>query len=55
MHNTTDLMNYNTRSTGISGATVDASCLVASDAPGLGVKPDFESLGPPVFDTGETR
>ncbi|MEM9205209.1 MAG: mandelate racemase/muconate lactonizing enzyme family protein [Pseudomonadota bacterium] len=48
LKNTTDLMNYNTRSTGIGGPTVSDGRLYASDTPGLGVAPDFESLGEPV-------
>ncbi len=48
LQNTTDLMNYNTRSTGIGGAVSRNGKLYASDAPGLGVAPDFESLGIPV-------
>ncbi len=50
LHNTTDLMNYNTRSTGIGGPTARDGKLYASDAPGLGVKPDFDSLGAPVLE-----
>ncbi|MEM6373630.1 MAG: enolase C-terminal domain-like protein, partial [Pseudomonadota bacterium] len=46
--NTTDLMNYNTRSTGIGGPAVRDGKLYATDTPGLGVTPDFENLGPPV-------
>lgn len=46
--NTTDLMNYNTRSTGIGGAYANGGKLYAPDAPGLGVTPDFDSLGAPV-------
>ncbi len=46
--NSTDLMNYNTRSTGIGGPTVAGGRLYATDTPGLGVTPDFESLGPAV-------
>lgn len=46
--NSTDLMNYNTRSIGIGGPTVSDGKLYASDAPGLGVEPDFENLGDPV-------
>ena len=46
--NTTDLMNYNTRSTGIGGPTTADGKLFAGDAPGLGVEPDFASLGEPV-------
>ncbi|MEM7302747.1 MAG: enolase C-terminal domain-like protein [Pseudomonadota bacterium] len=46
--NSTDLFNYNTRSTGIGGPTVKDGKLYASDVPGLGVEPDFNSLGDPV-------
>jgi L-alanine-DL-glutamate epimerase-like enolase superfamily enzyme len=48
LQNTTDLMNYNTRSTGIGGAYACDGKLYAPDGPGLGVSPDFESLGPAV-------
>jgi len=48
LQNTTDLMNYNTRSTGIGGPVSRNGKLYASDTPGLGVTPDFESLGVPV-------
>ena len=48
LQNTTDLMNYQTRSTGIGGATARQGKLYAPDAPGLGVQPDFDSLGAPV-------
>ncbi len=48
LQNTTDLMNYNTRSTGIGGPVSRNGKLYASDTPGLGVVPDFESLGAPV-------
>ena len=48
LQNTTDLMNYNTRSTGIGGPRVADGKLYAPDTPGLGVEPDFESLGDPV-------
>jgi len=48
LQNTTDLMNYNTRSTGIGGAWAEGGKLYAPDTPGLGVKPDFASLGAPV-------
>ncbi len=48
LQNTTDLMNYNTRSTGIGGPEARNGKLYASDTPGLGVTPDFESLGAPV-------
>ncbi len=46
--NSTDLMNYNTRSTGIGGPTVSNGKLLASDSSGLGVIPHFENLGKPV-------
>lgn len=52
LHNTTDLMNYNTRSTGMGGAVSRDGRLFASDRPGLGVTPDFDSLGDPVADYG---
>jgi len=56
--NSTDLMNYNTRSTGtrstsLGGPTTRNGKLYASDIPGLGVEPDFESLGDPVAEFGE--
>ncbi|MEM7318088.1 MAG: mandelate racemase/muconate lactonizing enzyme family protein [Pseudomonadota bacterium] len=50
LHNTTDLMNYNTRSTGIGGAEARDGRLYAPDQPGLGVSPDFDSLGTAVLD-----
>lgn len=43
--NATDLHNYNTRSTGAPGPETRNGKLYASDAPGLGVEPNFESLG----------
>ena len=43
--NATDLHNYNTRSTGRPGPETRDGKLFASDAPGLGVAPDYESLG----------
>ncbi|MEM7268363.1 MAG: enolase C-terminal domain-like protein [Pseudomonadota bacterium] len=46
--NSTDLHNYNTRSTGAPGPATQDGKLYTSDAPGLGVEPDFESLGAPV-------
>ena len=49
--NSTDLMNYNTASTGIGGAFAKDGKLYAPDTPGLGVEPDFAALGDPVFDT----
>ncbi|MEL6203864.1 MAG: enolase C-terminal domain-like protein [Pseudomonadota bacterium] len=52
LHNTTDLMNYNTRSTGIGGAKARGGKLYAPDAPGLGVRPDYDSLGEPVLVVG---
>lgn len=48
LQNTTDLMNYNTKSTGIGGAVAKDGKLYAPDIPGLGVRPDFESLGAPI-------
>jgi len=48
LQNTTDLMNYNTRSTGLGGPTVRDGKLYGSDMPGLGVVADFDSLGAPV-------
>ena len=48
LQNTTDLMNYNTRSTGIGGPTAKNGKLYATNTPGLGVTPDFDNLGPPV-------
>ena len=47
--NTTDLMNYNTASTGIGGAWSQDGKLYAGDAPGLGVEPDLDSLGAPLM------
>ena len=52
LQNTTDLMNYNTRSTGIGGAWAKDGKLYAPDLPGLGVSPDFDSLGAPVATYG---
>ncbi len=48
LQNTTDLMNYNTRSTGVGGAWAEGGKLFAPNLPGLGVTPDFASLGAPV-------
>ena len=45
---TTDLHDYNTRSTGMPGPRTEAGKLYASDRPGLGVEPDVASLGDPV-------
>lgn len=55
LQNTTDLMNYNTRSTGIGGPHVQNGKLYATDNTGLGVTPDFESLGAPVAIYGEPQ
>lgn len=52
LQNTTDLMNYNTRSTGIGGPVARDGKLYATDTPGLGVVADFDSLGAPVADYG---
>ncbi len=46
--NTTDLHHYVTRSTGVGGPSVRDGRLFAPDEPGLGVRPDFDSLGDPV-------
>ncbi len=46
--NSTDLHNYNTRSTGIGGPSVRDGRLFATDTPGLGVVPDYDALGDPV-------
>ena len=46
--NTTDLHNYNTRSTGTPAPRTAGGNLYASEAPGLGVAPDLQSLGAPV-------
>ncbi|KIC41877.1 mandelate racemase [Ruegeria sp. ANG-R] len=48
LQNTTDLMNYNTRSTGIGGPVAKGGRLFAPDTPGMGVTPDFKNLGTPV-------
>jgi L-alanine-DL-glutamate epimerase-like enolase superfamily enzyme len=48
LYNTTDLHNYNIESTGVLGPETRDGKLFASDAPGLGVEPDFDSLGDPV-------
>jgi len=47
--NSTDLMNYNTRSTGIGGPWAENGRLYAGDTPGLGVEPDLDSLGEAVM------
>ncbi|SLN67447.1 4-hydroxyproline betaine 2-epimerase [Roseovarius albus] len=51
--NSTDLHHYNTRSTGIGGPTVHDGKLYTTDTPGLGVTPDFNSLGAPIANYGE--
>ena len=43
--NTTDLHSYNTEPTGHPGPETRDGRMYASDAPGLGVEPDFDSLG----------
>ena len=48
LYNTTDLHNYNVESTGLLGPETRDGKLFVSDAPGLGVEPDFDSLGDPV-------
>ncbi len=48
LYNTTDLHNYNIASTGTPAPTVRDGKLFADDAPGLGVEPDYASLGEPV-------
>ncbi len=48
LYNTTDLHNYNTRHTGTPGPATRDGLLFAPDTPGLGVEPDFESLGDPI-------
>ncbi len=50
LQNTTDLMNYNTSSTGIGGAVAKDGRLYAPDTPGLGVVPDYEALGAPILE-----
>ncbi|MEL7344498.1 MAG: enolase C-terminal domain-like protein [Pseudomonadota bacterium] len=50
--NTTDLHNYNTRSTGMPAPRTQGGRLYASDAPGLGVAPDFAGLGDAVAEWG---
>lgn len=48
LQNTTDLHNYNTRSTGRPGPETKEGRLYVSGAPGLGVVPDYDSLAAPV-------
>lgn len=47
--NTTDLMNYNTRSTGIGGPRTKNGKLYPGDEPGLGVTPHYNNLGKAVM------
>ena len=51
--NSTDLHNYNTASTGIGGPHTKDGRLYASDAAGLGVRPDYDSLGSAVAIYGD--
>ena len=46
--NSTDLHHYHARSTGKPGPPVANGKLYVSDAPGLGVEPDFKALGKPI-------
>ena len=48
LFNTTDLHGYNTQSTGSPAPLTSYGQLYCHDTPGLGVEPDFESLGEPV-------
>ncbi len=48
LYNTTDLHNYNVEHTGKPGPDTRDGKLYASDVPGLGVEPDYISLGDPV-------
>jgi len=48
--NSTDLHNYVVGSTGIPAPATKDGCLLVTDTPGLGVEPDFASLGEP-FET----
>ena len=40
--------DYHTRAIATGGPSVEGGCMVAPDAPGLGVAPDFEVIGEPV-------
>lgn len=53
LQNTTDLMNYNTRSAGRGGAVAQAGRLLAPDVAGRGRAPELESLGDPVQEFAE--
>ena len=46
--NCTDLHNYVTESTGTVEPEIRDGKMFASDAPGLGIEPDFQSLGAPI-------
>ena len=48
LYNTTDLHNYNVENTGTPGPATRDGKLFAADTPGLGVEPDYDSLGEPV-------
>jgi L-alanine-DL-glutamate epimerase-like enolase superfamily enzyme len=48
LFNTTDLHGYFTQSTGTPSPPTSGGLLYCNDSPGLGVDPDFESLGEPV-------
>lgn len=53
LFNTTDLENYVTLPTGISQHRIENGKFFAPDVPGLGVEPDFNSLGDPVAVYGD--
>ncbi len=48
LSSTTDLHNYNTASSGIPPPRIADGRLFAPDGPGLGVEPDYNSIGLPV-------
>lgn len=48
LYNTTDLANYNTERTGTPRPLTKDGKLYVTEAPGLGVEPDYDSLGDPV-------
>jgi len=48
LYNTTDLHNYVEGTTGLPAPISRDGKLYASDAPGLGIEPDYDSLGDPV-------
>jgi len=45
---TTDLHSYNVETTGISAPRTEGDRLFPANTPGLGVEPDYNSLGDPV-------